>query len=249
MPDAEGARRVQETDCRGDASSWLAKELSLLDDVMANGGARVLVWSSPRALVVSRRDAALAGFALAAGRMEQDFDTPVFVRETGGTAVFLDAGVVNVALVYERPPGFAETLDVAYRHLLDFVSGALGDFRMRLELGAVDGAYCDGAHNFVSNGLKIAGTAQRRSARRHHATLVHGSLLVAVDLPSMVERLNGFYVAAGAPTQYRAEVCTTIEREIAASSPSAPRGDALVRAVLERLHTGAGAWIGSHTTA
>lgn len=236
QPDPDSTRKSDMIE----ASYWLSREMSLLGDVMEQGGARALVWTSADAMVVSRRDTHLRNFKMAVARMEREFSTPVFVRQTGGTAVRLGPGVVNVALMYRRPTGCAESLDDAYAELLRVVAASLDG--LSFELGAVQDAYCDGAHNLVSRGLKIAGTAQRRTRRKFDAILVHGSLLVSVDLDAMVEQLNDFYATAGAPTQYRAEVCTTVERELTFLGSANIGGSTLVRAIHRRLQASAQQW-------
>lgn len=236
------ARDEAMRDSRTEASYWLSRELSLFGDVMEQGGAAALVWTSADALVVSRRDTRLLYFKQSVAKMEREYSTPVFVRESGGTAVRVGPGVVNVALVYCHPRGCMEAFDVGYGELLRLVTYGLSDLGLCLELGAVDGAYCDGAHNLVSRGLKIAGTAQRRSARKFGATLVHGSLLVSVDLPSMIAQLNDFYTTAGAPTQYLASACTTVERELNLVASSDAGTNNLVGAVQSRIQACAKRW-------
>lgn len=192
------------------ASQGLALDTALLEAVAANGGRRAAVWSSRPALIVSRRDSRLAGFAGAVEEVAIAFGVPVEVRSSGGTAVMQGPDIVTLSLAYETPSGAAVDMNAAYGALLSVLDPVFDSSGIRLGLGPVEGAYCDGAHNIVAGGRKLAGTAQWRRKRAYPAVLVHAAILVSTDLRWMNEVINGFYSRAGQPAAYKSDVCTTV---------------------------------------
>lgn len=186
----------------------LALDRRLLNEVAAAGGRRAGLWSSEPALVVSTRDTRLPGYAEAAAWVARTYDMPVVVRATGGTAVVQGPDVLTLSLAFE-PEG--QDLNAAYDSLRAVSAAALSTFTVEPVLAAVDDAYCDGAHNIVVDGRKLAGTAQRRRRGTRPAVLVHAALSVFDDLGRTNDIINGFYAAAGAPTAYRADVCTNLQ--------------------------------------
>lgn len=186
----------------------MALDVRLLHEVATSGGRRAGLWSSSQALAVSRRDTRLPGFADAVAWIEQTHDMPVVVRATGGTAVLQGPDVLTLSLAFEPE---TQDIDAAYDELRAVIAAALAPFAVTPTLAGVPGAYCDGAHNIVVGGRKLAGTAQRRRRGAHQAVLVHAALSLFDDLGRSTDIINGFYDAAGAPTAFRADVCITLQ--------------------------------------
>lgn len=183
---------------------------ALLETTAADGRSRAAVWSSAPALIVSRRDERLPTFAAAAAAMEAA-GLPVLIRQSGGTAVVQGPGILTISLTYALPPGRGPgAIDTDYGILLEVVGTALAPLGIDLSLGAVPGAFCDGRHNLVMAGRKIAGTAQKRCRRQFQAVLVHAALLVDCDLDRVCTDINRFYELAGGDLRCSADACITV---------------------------------------
>jgi octanoyl-[GcvH]:protein N-octanoyltransferase len=183
------------------------RDLALLDAVLAgpDPSRRVRIWTNPRCVVISKRLAAQGSIASLSARL-RTAGVALAVRASGGTAVVHRHGVLNISLAKVDQPG-ASMAD-AYGELTSLLGRALRRLGLATEVGPVPGAYCDGAHNLLWRGRKLAGTAavvRRRDGRT--GRLVHGSLVVWGDvrddirLIRLAER-NRFPPLAYAPTAH-----------------------------------------------
>jgi len=171
------------------------------------------VWVSPRSLAVSRQDARLPAFYDAAAELAAN-GWPVIVRETGGFAVALDPGIVNLSLVIPRSllagiPG--PSIDLVYHLLCRPIRQTLSSLNIKTGFGSVPRAFCDGRFNLVVDGKKIAGTAQAWRAGRigqiangDGYVLAQAALLVDSDIHRITDVVNRFYRLAGRPAQFSA---------------------------------------------
>jgi len=128
------------------------------------------LWRHPRALVLGLRDSRLPNAAAAARRFAAEgFD--VVVRNSGGAAVPLDDGVVNVSLILpnRQPPsapaagssGFRED----FERMCALIGAALAGSGGAIRQGEIAGAYCPGEFDLSIGGRKFCGIAQRRQAK------------------------------------------------------------------------------------
>ncbi|MEI7026597.1 hypothetical protein WBG83_12960 [Paenibacillus sp. y28] len=123
----------------------------------------VHLWRHEKALVVGLRDRRLpqAEAAMAALREE---GWAVAVRNSGGAAVPLDSGVLNVSLILPNPAGRME-------HHQDFalMAALLGEvlapYTGAVKAGEIAGSYCPGDYDLSIGGRKFCGIAQRRQIR------------------------------------------------------------------------------------
>ncbi|MFP3390194.1 biotin/lipoate A/B protein ligase family protein [Brevibacillus sp. SIMBA_040] len=168
-------------------NSWIKTSVQLLDTVSQPYTGEVLVpfsldeayarqcakdqrmlplvhlWRHERAMVLGSRDAKLpyAGDAICELRMK-GYETAV--RQSGGAAVPLAPGVVNLSLVMQagatdlNPEPF-------FVHMVELIRAALGTDGARMSSGEVVGAYCPGSYDLAIDGLKFCGIAQRRLTR------------------------------------------------------------------------------------
>jgi octanoyl-[GcvH]:protein N-octanoyltransferase len=90
---------------------------------------------------------------------EQGFD--VIVRNSGGLAVVLDEGVLNISLVF---PEKTKSIDInrGYDAMYDLVRDMLSDFDSNIEAREIVGSYCPGSYDLSIDGKKFAGISQRR---------------------------------------------------------------------------------------
>lgn len=158
--------------------SNLDRDLDLLDAVLADRGpSRLLrIWTNPRCVVISKRLAAQISLA-AVTRTLGDLGATLAVRASGGAAVVHRPGVLNVSLAQVAARG--DSMGEAYGELTGLLRRALQRLGLETGAGPASGAYCDGAHNLLWQGRKLAGTAAL-ARRRHGRTgrLVHGSLVM-----------------------------------------------------------------------
>ncbi|WP_103107368.1 lipoate--protein ligase family protein [Brevibacillus reuszeri] len=123
----------------------------------------VHLWRHERAMVLGSRDAKLpyAGDAIRELRMK-GYETAV--RQSGGAAVPLGPGVVNLSLV--MPAGATDlNPEPFFVHMVELIRTALGTDGARMSSGEVVGAYCPGSYDLAIDGLKFCGIAQRRLTR------------------------------------------------------------------------------------
>ncbi|RSK28998.1 lipoate--protein ligase family protein [Bacillus sp. HMF5848] len=85
----------------------------------------------------------------------------VIVRNSGGLAVVLDEGVLNVTLIYsERDRGI--DINRGYDAMLAFLADTFSANNVNMQAGEVVGSYCPGSYDISIQGKKFAGTSQRR---------------------------------------------------------------------------------------
>ena len=82
------------------------------------------------------------------------------VRNSGGLAVVLDPGVLNISLVFkEKEP---TSIDTAFGYMVDFVKALFPEVAEKIEAYEIVGSYCPGTYDLSMNGKKFAGISQRR---------------------------------------------------------------------------------------
>lgn len=146
-----------------------------------------VVWTTPQCLVVPRSLANRANFEAARTELRRA-GWPIHVRSSGGSVVPLGPGIINVTLARPPSPEVA-TIAMAYEHLCAPLLSWLEELGEPGAFGAVPGSFCDGSHNVIVRGLKVAGTAQRRG---RSGVLMHLSLTVNADLEAGVEAVRKF---------------------------------------------------------
>lgn len=85
----------------------------------------------------------------------------VIVRNSGGLAVALDEGVLNITLIF--PNGKQTSIHQCYGAMVDFVRYMLSDLTGAIEAREIVGSYCPGDYDLSIGGKKFAGIAQRRA--------------------------------------------------------------------------------------
>lgn len=82
------------------------------------------------------------------------------IRNSGGLAVALDGGVLNLSLVI---PGIHEvSIHDCYEAMVSFVQYMLQDLTNEIEAYEIVHSYCPGDYDLSINGKKFAGISQRR---------------------------------------------------------------------------------------
>ncbi|GAA4875711.1 hypothetical protein GCM10023310_64200 [Paenibacillus vulneris] len=154
--------RTQHPD-EGDVLYPFALE-ELLCRLVGEGGAPMVhLWRHPRAFVMGLRDSRLP-YARKAKRWLEDQGYSVAVRNSGGAAVPLDLGVVNVSLILPKSSGqidFHHDFETMFRLMRDALHSVTPD----VAKGEIMGSYCPGDYDLSIDGRKFCGIAQRRQAR------------------------------------------------------------------------------------
>lgn len=91
--------------------------------------------------------------------IKQGFD--VCVRPSGGAAVVLDEGVLNLSIILpiiENSSNFNHGYDL----MVEFIRHVLDPFNVKIDTGEIKGSYCPGAYDVSITGKKFCGIAQRR---------------------------------------------------------------------------------------
>ncbi|MCA1320344.1 lipoate--protein ligase family protein [Bacillus tianshenii] len=85
----------------------------------------------------------------------------VIVRNSGGLAVVLDDGVLNISLVF---PEGEKAIDInrGYDAMFELTKDMFKDLTSEIEAREIIGSYCPGSYDLSIGGRKFAGISQRR---------------------------------------------------------------------------------------
>ncbi len=124
----------------------------------------VRIWRHPRALVLGLRDRRLpyAGKAMETLRKE---GFSVGVRNSGGAAVPLDSGVVNISLVLPYVQGARMDFHQEFRLMAQVIADAVKPWSKEVLAGEIRGSFCPGEYDLALSGRKFCGIAQRRQLK------------------------------------------------------------------------------------
>jgi octanoyl-[GcvH]:protein N-octanoyltransferase len=84
----------------------------------------------------------------------------VIVRNSGGLAVMLDAGILNLSIILPEDQGI--DINRGYDAMASLVKGALLRYQVNVEAKEIVGSYCPGSYDLSINNKKFAGISQRR---------------------------------------------------------------------------------------
>ncbi len=83
------------------------------------------------------------------------------VRNSGGLAVVLDAGVLNISIVLSEQTE-ALSIDAGYDVMVALVKALFPEAADKMEAYEIVGSYCPGSYDLSIQGKKFAGISQRR---------------------------------------------------------------------------------------
>ena len=149
---------------RGAAEGGAAADIALTQSLLRRVAAGALpatarVFRPPATVAFGKLDAIRPGFDRAAGAARERGFEPV-VRLAGGHAAAYDSGSVVVEVVRPQEAvaeGIAQRFEEGSRLLL----GVLSAVGVEAAVGELPGEYCPGAWSLHTNGIKLAGPAQR----------------------------------------------------------------------------------------
>jgi octanoyl-[GcvH]:protein N-octanoyltransferase len=155
------------------------------------------VWSHPGGVALGLRDSRLPRAAEAMEALERQ-GIRTAVRHSGGAAVPLDAGIVNVSLLLPKSPGkldFHEDFRLLASLITEAVAVSHPQAAARIRAEEVAGSYCPGDFDLAIGGRKFCGIAQRRQSS---AYFVHAFVVVSGSGLARGRLIRSFYEEAAA---------------------------------------------------
>ncbi|MBG9737182.1 lipoate--protein ligase family protein [Paenibacillus alvei] len=150
------------------------------------------LWRHPRGFVMGLRDSRLPHAAEAQQWLES-LGYSTAVRSTGGAAVPLDLGVVNISLILPKEGLGDKCFRSDYERMYQLIKLALRNTGYTVDKGEIDGAYCPGDYDLSVGGIKFCGIAQRRQA---HAFVVQAFVICEGSGKVSAELVRSFYERA-----------------------------------------------------
>jgi len=122
----------------------------------------------------------------------QDKGYRVIVRNSGGLAVVLDEGVLNISLIL---PEFEKGIDInrGYDTMWELIRLMLKEYHVDIKAYEIVGSYCPGSYDLSIDGKKFAGISQRRL---RNGVSVQIYLCVNGSGSKRAEVIKGFYDVA-----------------------------------------------------
>ncbi|MBD3920615.1 lipoate--protein ligase family protein [Paenibacillus sp. PR3] len=166
----------------------------LLCRQVGEGGPPIIhLWRHPGAFILGQRDNRLPHVETALQQLAvRHYHTAV--RNSGGAAVPLDRGVVNVSLIV---PIDGSASGMRFNHdferMYELISLALSFTGSRVDKGEIAGAYCPGDYDLSIDGRKFCGIAQRRQAK---ALIVQAFVVAEGSGSERAALVRAFYDAA-----------------------------------------------------
>jgi octanoyl-[GcvH]:protein N-octanoyltransferase len=146
----------------------------LLCRAIGNGAPPILhIWRHPQAFVMGLRDSRLPQ-VVAADRWLRNQGYETAVRNSGGAAVPLNLGVVNVSLLLPKAAGDMEHRK-DFELMVTLIRDVMNKMTNRIDQGEIVGSFCPGEFDLSIGGRKFCGIAQRR---QQHAISVQAFIIV-----------------------------------------------------------------------
>lgn len=127
-----------------------------------SGEAIVHLWRHPRAFIMGLRDSRLPLAPIAKDWLHE-LGYATAVRNSGGAAVPLDLGVLNVSLIVPKADGRLD-FRVDFERMVTLLERSFAARTQNIRAGEVEGSYCPGEFDLSIAGRKFCGIAQRRHA-------------------------------------------------------------------------------------
>jgi octanoyl-[GcvH]:protein N-octanoyltransferase len=146
--------------------SFDARQSFATDDTLCtsigsgNSPATVRTWVHHNTIVLGVQDTRLPHLKDGIDYLESK-GYRVIVRNSGGLAVVLDEGVLNISLILPEKEG---TIDInqGYDTMTALVEQLLAPYDAKFDAYEIVGSYCPGSYDLSIGGKKFAGISQRR---------------------------------------------------------------------------------------
>jgi octanoyl-[GcvH]:protein N-octanoyltransferase len=143
-----------------------AKQSFAIDDTLCTSvgtglsDAVVRTWVHYNTVVLGIQDTKLPHLPDAVSFLETQ-GYRVIVRNSGGLAVVLDEGVLNISLIF---PETTKTIDInqGYEAMWQLIQAMFSAYNKTIEAREIVGSYCPGSYDLSIDGKKFAGISQRR---------------------------------------------------------------------------------------
>lgn len=147
------------------------------------------IWRHPRGFVMGLKDSRLPG-AAEAERLLQTQGWSTAVRNSGGAAVPLDLGVINISLIMPKPNVDSFHFHDDFERMYGLIRHALKETGCQVDKGEIQGAYCPGEFDLSIGGFKFCGIAQRRQT---HAYIVQAFVVAEGRGQERASFVRSFY--------------------------------------------------------
>lgn len=122
--------------------------------------ATVRTWVHSASVVMGIQDHRLPYVQAGMDLLEERGYHPI-VRNSGGLAVVLDEGVLNISIVISEKEGHID-INTGYDMMVALIKALFPEVAARIEAYEIVGSYCPGSYDLSVDGKKFAGIAQRR---------------------------------------------------------------------------------------
>ncbi|WP_040606701.1 lipoate--protein ligase family protein [Salsuginibacillus kocurii] len=158
----------------------------------------VRAWVHPKTIVLGIQDSRLPSIGEGIDFL-QNAGYHVIVRNSGGLAVVLDEGILNISLVIREDKSFS--IDDGYERMVALAKRMFHDAPAPIIAEEVKGSYCPGSFDLSIHGLKFAGLSQRR---KRGGVAIQIYLAMTKSGSERAELLRTFYEQAvqNQPTKY-----------------------------------------------
>ncbi|WP_210470302.1 lipoate--protein ligase family protein [Sporosarcina sp. 6E9] len=120
----------------------------------------VRTWVHDHTVVLGIQDHRLPNISEATSILENAGYQSI-VRNSGGLAVVLDEGVLNISMILSEQNTSID-ISTGYEIMLEFVKLLFPEAEGRIQAYEIVGSYCPGSYDLSIDGLKFAGISQRR---------------------------------------------------------------------------------------
>ncbi|MFD0961988.1 lipoate--protein ligase family protein [Paenibacillus chungangensis] len=152
------------------------------------------IWRHPGAFIMGLRDSRMPHVQEARQWLESS-GWATAVRNSGGAAVPLDAGVVNLSLIAPKTHVLDYHFHNDFEGMFALIREALKGTGRQVDKGEITGAYCPGDFDLSIDGFKFCGIAQRRQT---HATIVQAFVVTEGSGSARAAFVRQFYdIASG----------------------------------------------------
>lgn len=127
------------------------------------------------------------------------------VRNSGGLAVVLDTGVLNISIVIDETTPLS--INAAFDLMVAFIRALFPQIAHKIEAYEIVGSYCPGSYDLSIDGKKFAGISQRRMK---NGIAVQIYLCVEGSGSKRAELIREFYAAGlqGEETKFQYPIIT-----------------------------------------
>ena len=120
----------------------------------------VRTWVHDKTIVLGIQDHRLPNISEATSTLELAGYQSI-VRNSGGLAVVLDEGILNISMILSEQNTSID-IPAGYEIMLEFVKLLFPEAEGRIQAYEIVGSYCPGSYDLSIDGLKFAGISQRR---------------------------------------------------------------------------------------